>query len=365
MKAGRCSGTRAAAGALALVASLLVVPVVGGASELSALRGDTPAQAGPPADALTGDAELLGTVDVTASAATGEGIYAHVPVGGISGIDCVDAVATGQDAAAVPGSTMPCLAVSDDPGQRGPVRAYPFDPASGQVGAPVVLTDIHGVPYRPGTVDPESIRLTGVGEDAGMVWSAEGTPTVTVADRTGRARYTLPVADGIRRNRGLEGLAVVPDAPGASAAPARIITATEAAPAGRGHPVVTDYRDGQAVATYGWPGTGISEILADPGGPAAAGGLLVLERGYTPGTGNSSVLWRTRLPGAGSGGRDSGVLSREPVADLGALLGPREVGNTEALAWWRRPDGSRVLLVGTDDNFSDGQRSVVHVIALR
>lgn len=309
--------------------ALLLVPVVGGVPDLLALHGGTPATPGPPADALTGDAELLGTVDVTASDATRRGTYASVPVGGISGIDC---------------DGRRCLAVSDDPGQRGPVRAYPLDPRTGAAGVPLVLTDTRGVPYRPGTVDPESVRLTG----DGMVWTAEGTPTVTVADRSGRARYTLPVPAGIRANQGLEGLAVDGT---------RVITATEAAPEGHDHPVVTVYdgADGGRSVSHDWPGTGISEILTAPDGS-----LLVLERGYTPGTGNSVVLWRTRLPATGTG-----PLVRDPVADLGALAGPRSVGNAEALAWapWQ-VDGVPVLLVGTDDNFDGAQRSVVHAVGL-
>jgi 3-phytase len=68
------------------------------------------------------------------------------------------------------------------------------------VGAPLVLTDSDGTPYRPGTVDPESIRLT----PDGMVWSSEGDESlgapaaVTAADSTGRARFTGPSSSGVR-----------------------------------------------------------------------------------------------------------------------------------------------------------------------
>lgn len=336
--------------------SLLMVPVVGGVTQLVELRGDTPFQEtsqDATQDAATDpttQAEHLGTVDITASDASLSGIYAHVPVGGISGIDCT---ADGTDSR--------CIAISDDPGQRGPVRAYDLDPVTGQVGEPIVLTDERGVPYRPGTVDPESIRLTGTdtGKDAGLVWTAEGTPTVTVADRHGRAAATLPVTEGIRRNQGLEGLAATDTG---TADEQRIITATEAAPDGHGHPVITVYEGEQDVASYNWPGTGISEILADPDNP---GELLVLERGCTGGRGNSSMIWRTTLPGTGGAG--TGVLKRELVADLGALIGYDTVGNTEAMAWapGRQSGATDELLIATDDNFSDGQRGVLHRVRVR
>jgi hypothetical protein len=335
-----------------LALSLLVVPLVGGVTQLVELRGDTPFQDAT-RDAytdLTTQIEYIGTVDITASDATRRGIFAHVPVGGISGIDCADG-----------GSGTRCIAISDDPGQRGPVRAYDFNPDTGQVGEPIVLTDERGVPYKPGTIDPESIRFAGTGEEAGIIWTAEGSSTITITDRQGRAATTLPVQDGIRRNQGLEGLAVTGD-------PQQIITATESAPDNRAHPVITVYEGEQEAASYDWPGTGISEILADtrtnadPGNP---GNLLVLERGYTGGRGNSSMLWRTTLPGPG--GTGTGVLKRELVADLGALIGHDTVGNTEAMTWapGRRPGTTDELLIATDDNFSDDQRGVLHRIRVR
>ena len=365
----RTGCTLAVSAGLAL--SLLVVPGVGGAMQLIELRGDTPFQEtsqDATQDADTGpthQAEYLGTVDITASDATRSGIYAHVPLGGISGIDCT---ADGTDSR--------CIAISDDPGRRGPVRAYDLDPETGEVGEPIVLTDGRGVPYRPGVVDPESIRFassnasasTETSRDAGLVWTAEGTPTVTVADRHGRATGTLPVAEGIRRNQGLEGLAVTgagTDTVTDTADDQRIITATEAAPDGHDHPVITVYEGEREVASYNWPGTGISEILADP---TDATGLLVLERGYTGGRGNSAMIWRTTLPGTGGAG--TGVLKRELVADLGALIGHSDVGNTEAMAWapGRHPgttDELPELLIATDDNFSDGQRGVLHRVRVR
>lgn len=370
---------RAVAATLAVIVSLLVVPAVGGTAQFIDLRGGTPAAPAAGYQVDPAGVGYIGTREIRASAATRQGIYARVPVGGISGIDC---------------AADRCLAVSDDPGQRGPVRAYPLEVSTGEVGAPIVLTDVDGVPYRPGTVDPESIRVTGSGQDTTVVWTAEGTPAVTVADGNGRARHTLPVPEGIRRNQGLEGLAV--DSSG------RIITATEAAPDGRDHPVITVYAgsvgsagafnsagsagtpgsvgsaetadsagsagsaevagdDGNpgSMVCHRWPGTGVSEILSDP----SDGSLLVLERGYTPGVGNSAVIWRTWLNGAETGGSGGcGVLARRLVVDLGALLGQDVVGNTEAMAW--APGRPGHLLIGTDDNFRAGQRGVLHEIAL-
>lgn len=335
---------------VAVVVSLLLVPVTGAVSQLAALRGDTPRQPGP--GGVTGNVTALGSVEISASPETREGIYGRVPVGGLSGFDCDTSGDTFWDTSG--DTAVTCLAVSDDPGNRGPVRAYPLDPVTGTVGTPVVFTDSAGVPYRPGTVEPESIRLlrTGPGPVSGMVWSAERSATVTVADRSGRARYTLPVPEGTRPAQGLEGLAVVPQEGGGVS----VVTATEAAPAGRSHPVVTVHgQDGPTV--FEWPGRGISEILDGP-----QGSLLVLERGYSAGEGNSAVLWRTDWKTDAGGDR---LLVRRPVADLGVLFGAGRVGNVEALAWGPRgQDGRRVLYAGTDDNFSappEGtQRAVVH-----
>jgi cell division septation protein DedD len=186
-------------------------------------------------------ATYTGTVDLADPAhtdltATRRGLLGRVPVGGLSGMDCDPAAITGTMTSAH------CLALSDDRGQHGPVRVYPLDltldpattnpmtttptttepnpdptestttkpnpdpiPASTTlthvtVGAPLVLTDSDGTPYRPGTVDPESIRLT----PDGMVWSSEGDESlgapaaVTAADSTGRARFTGPSSSGVR-----------------------------------------------------------------------------------------------------------------------------------------------------------------------
>lgn len=194
------AGARAGLAALALAASLLVVPVVGGVTQLVELRGDTPMQA---ATGPTRQVEYLGTVGITASDATRGGIYARVPVGGISEI----------------------LAVPTDP-----------------------------VPTDPGT--------------------------------TGRHREPSDT-------------------------------------------------------------------------------LLVLERGYTEGSGNSAVIWRTTLTG-------TGILTRELVADLGALIGHTAVGNAEAMAWapdqpdqLGQPGRPTELLIATDDNFGDGQRGVLHRVRVR
>ena len=80
------------------------------------------------------------------------------------------------------------------------------------------------------------------------------------------------------------------------------------------------------------------------------------------------MIWRTTLPGTGGAG--TGVLKRELVADLGALIGHSDVSNTEAMAWapGRHPgttDELPELLIATDDNFSDGQRGVLHRVRVR
>lgn len=361
-RAGRW-GAELRTGSIALAASLAMVsiPLTGGIGQLIQRGGDTPALAAPEAGQLLGGFTWVNTVDI-AEGVNAEGIWAHVPVGGISGIDC---------------DSAGCIAISDDSGQRGPVRAYPFDPTTGHVGEPIVLTDSRGVPYPPGMVDPESIRLTHTGPP-GMVWSSEGTSMVTVADRTGRALRTLPVPSGTDGNHGLEGLAVLNgaepavDAVSTTGGGDLIVTATELPPRGERHNLITVYRGDNAVASFSWPGTGVSEILSVGGCPGNNIGqnrrdsplaLYVLERGYTPGVGNSAVLWRTELPGLPDRSEQSQpMLSREPVVDLAAMVGMHQVGNVEALTWWPRAHGTCDLLVGTDNNFHASQRSVIHIL---
>jgi hypothetical protein len=354
-------------------------------------------------DATTADpadspvrAIYTGTVDLADPAhtdltATRRGLFGRVPVGGLSGMDCVPAT----------GTTTHCLALSDDRGQRGPVRAYPLDLTLGSttnpnptnpnptspdptspdptspvtttltgvtVQQPLVLTDSDGTPYRSGTVDPESIRLT----PDGMVWSSEGDEslgapaTVTAADPAGRARFTyrLPDHHRLRPNAGYEALAVRGD---------RTFVLTEAPlqQDALNRLTVYDATTGVPTAEYAYPlspvdgpaadvTTGASEMIAAPDGS-----LLTLERGWRRDLGNVATLYRITLDGASDVlGADripdaARPVHKQKLLDLGAVVGPRDVDNAESLAW-----AGDTLLIGTDDNFSAGQRSLIHTVTV-
>lgn len=393
--------SRAAVVSVVATCALLVTPLSAlarlGAGAVSALHPATlPAQpatdaAGPattsPVDSPV-RATYTGTVDLADPAhtdltATRRGLLARVPVGGLSGMDCEPGITAGATTATMP--TVRCLALSDDRGQRGPVRAYPLDVTLGTAptaptstspttltnvtaGAPLVLTDTGGAPYRPGTVDPESIRLT----PDGMVWSSEGDEslgapaTVTAADSTGRARFTyrLPDYHRLRPNAGYEALAVRGD---------RTFVLTEAPlqQDALNRLTVYDATTGTPTAEYAYPlskavdpaagvTTGASEMIAAPDGS-----LLTLERGWRKDVGNVVTLYRITLDGASDVlGADRIPDAARPVhkqrlLDLGAVVGARNVDNAESLAWV-----GDTLLIGTDDNFSAGQRSLIHTVTV-
>jgi hypothetical protein len=105
--------------------------------------------------------------------------------------------------------------------------------------------------------------------------------------------------------------------------------------------------------------------------------LLVLERGYQPGYGNTTRIFRVEFVGPPSGaGAERTPLRKSLLADLGAL--PAEgishpspqpnpvLENYEALSigpWL--PDDRRLLFVTSDDNARPEQRARILVLAVR
>lgn len=308
-------------------------------------------------------------------------------VGGLSGID--------YDA-----NRSEYLLLSDDRSDHDPARFYTArwaawseSPVPGDV---VQLQRAGGGPW-PGrrdavaglaVPDPESLRLR---PDTGtLLWTCEGDvprgfgPALRESARDGRLlrEFALPSmfdADPARRrgprdNLGFEGLALTPDGRhawlamenaliqdgpvptlGAAGGPCRL-TRIELASgrATRQIAYVPDAIPLRPLIPGAHADNGISEILM-----LDADRMLVLERAWAVGAGNSLRLYEIDTRDAGD------VLALDAlapgnhrpapktlVADF-AALGLSRLDNTEGMCWGPPlPDGRRVLVVVSDDNFN-------------
>lgn len=301
------------------------------------------------------------------------------------------------------------VAISDD---RDTPRAYllRLPLAADRLGAPALLDVVHlDPPARP---DAEAVRW--LPASGTLLWSTEGdmhrgiAPSVHASDRTGQLlrSFALPpqfAADaagreGPRYNRGFEGLALTPQGDQAWVAmeSALLQDGPEPGVGALGGPcrfTLLDLVSGQAVAQRAYlpdaiaqppvvPGlfatNGVSEILM-----LDADRLLVLERGYAIGAGNTLRLYRADL----ASGEDTLAMDRlvaggfRPlaktlVADLSAYLashggsGLSRLDNTEALAFGPvlpatagRP-AQRTLVLLSDDNFNPAQTTQFVAFAL-
>ncbi|MFT4242167.1 MAG: esterase-like activity of phytase family protein [Acidovorax sp.] len=260
------------------------------------------------------------------------------------------------------------------------------------------LRSATGQPYAPrrravdgvDVPDPEAVRWL-PGGDA-FLWTSEGDfargfgpalRATRAADGALLRDVALPPSfhpfgtTGPRDNDALEGLALMPDGRTAWLAmegPWRQ-DGPRATPASGGAPVritAIDLETGRALRQVAYPPdpvphpsplpggyttNGVSEILAD--GP---GHLLVLERSYTLGVGNSIRLYRVALA---SGSDTLGLPALAPgnhvplqktlVADF-ARLGLKHIDNIEGMTWGPLlPGGKRVLVFVSDDNFNPAQ----------
>jgi len=307
---------------------------------------------------------------------------ADIEFGGISGLD-YDA-ATGR-----------YVALSDDRAERGPVRIYELDvdvSANGLRGVSVLrhlpLRDEGGMAFGPRSADPEALRL---GADL-FYWTSEGggeaqlPPSVRVSSKDGAHVRTFdlpggfgPSADGssgLRDNQAFEALAVLPSGD--------VLAAFEAALQQDGPgPGLTegslarmvryDASSGKPKAQYVYPVSpvpqssvetgkamnGLSEMIALENGL-----ILAVERSFAEGAGNTIKLFMIDLASATevsdiptlteSSERIIPVRKTE-VLDLNGLgLKP---DNIEAMAIGKARDGSEILLLAADNNFSGKQKT--------
>ncbi|GAA4798034.1 esterase-like activity of phytase family protein [Actinomycetospora chlora] len=243
------------------------------------------------------------------------------------------------------------LALSDrsvlftlDPRTRQPTGAWPLATEDGSA------LDSEGL-----AVDVDGTRLV----------SSETEPSVRRYDRDGRllGRLDVPpdLAARARDNQSLEGVAVL--APGGP-----VVAAMEGAldgddPAVRRFPTWVGGVPGPTLAYRPDPGLDVSDVTA-----SGDGRLLVLERSYTAGVGNTVHLALATPAGAD--------LFRVPLADLGACpsLGATSrqaqqnplLDNVEGMTvLGRTPDGALQLLLVSDDNQDSDQTTRLYDLVVR
>lgn len=284
---------------------------------------------------------------------------------------------------------------------QGPWRFYTLkvdvsdgrlDPGDVTVTDVTPLTDAQGVAFPNGTVDPEGLALTS--RDT-LIVTSEGfsapappvAPFVREFSLDGRQlreldlpSYTDPVPDtsGVRNNLGLESAALTPNGrflfTGFENALAQDGPAATLTSESRSRLLRYDARSGALQREYVY----VTDRVAEPPVPADAftvNGLvellplnsqflLAMERSFSVGAGNTVRLYRAALPGAtrvtGAAVLDDAGTIR-PVRkrlvldldDLGLTL-----DNIEGMTLGPRlPDGSRALLLVSDNNFTPGQVS--------
>lgn len=288
------------------------------------------------------------------------------------------------------------IAISDDRSEKGPARFYKLDidvSASGLKSVKVVervtLRRADGEAFPKSAVDPEAIR---VGKE-GIYWSSEGggdpliAPSVHVASSDGKSireltvpREFTPTADkksGVRENLSFENLAVAPsgavfvgleaalyqdgDRPGLfNGSLARIISYDSVTgKPGRQHVYPVSPIPQAAVKTDGANDNGMSDMLA-----LDDRHLLVVERSFAQGFGNNIKLFMVDLEGATDVSNIASLThTAERVVPVrkSQVLDLRAVGltpdNIEAISLGKAKDGTDVLILAADNNFSDRQKT--------
>ena len=284
-------------------------------------------------------------------------------------------------------------AISDDRGSLAPPRFYALkirfdgeDVEASVLGA-TLLRDIEGATFARGDIDPEALALT---EGGTLFLASEGVPHRGIDPLVGRfgldgsligtqglPEHFLPDADstrGVRDNLGFEGLDASPDGSLLFVAAENALLqdgpAADLAVESPTRLLKIDLSSGRTVAEYLYqvgpvpdeprPATafrtnGISEILALDNER-----LLVLERSFSVGVGNTVRIYLVNLQGAADiKDIDSlsdmvdpkpAPLAKVLVADIGEL--GVEPDNIEGMALGPDlDDGRRLLVLISDNNF--------------
>lgn len=271
-----------------------------------------------------------------------------------------------------------------------------LDPGDVTVEAVTTFVDTAGLPFEPGSLDPEGLTLTQRGT---LVMTSEGfasadgnpgndrDPRVLEFALDGRQvgevalpSYVHPVpgVSGVRNNLGIESAAVTSNGrflftgfENALAQDGTAATPTTTSPA---RVQRFDPRTGRLEREYVYRTDTVAEAPDDPAAfsvnglvellPLDSQFLLTMERSFTVGKGNTVRLYRAALPGAtdvqGEADLDEAGQIREArkrlLLDLDSL--GLTLDNLEGMTLGPQlPDGSRALLLVSDNNFTPGQVS--------
>ena len=266
-------------------------------------------------------------------------------------------------------------------------------PVKESLGTPEILDvttlrDASGQPFTASNFDGEGLAPTRAGA---LLVSSETEPSIRRFSTDGELLDELPVPRKFRvapegqaqRNQTFESLALAPNGRSLFTAVEGPLAPDGQTAAGENRLRILRYEGGgkngfQPVEEFFYltePGQGVVEIVA-----LSEDELLVLERGFQPGVGNTVRVFRVSLDGAEdvSGEPSLAAPGLEPVekgllvdvADCppsGATTPGKQpnplLDNYESLALGPRlPGGRRTLLLQSDDNFSAGQ--VTRVVAL-
>ncbi len=288
------------------------------------------------------------------------------------------------------------FAISDDRSDKAPARFYELDvnvDASGLKAVSIVkhvtLKGKNGEPFATKTVDPESIRL---GKD-GVYWGSEGDakvllpPFIRVAAPDGSFLRefkppegfapTVNKSAGIRDNLAFEDLAIAPSGD--------VFVGVEAALNQDGpKPSLTtgslsriiryDGATGEPKAQYVYPVSPIPQATAKADGGNDNGmsemlalddhRLLAVERSYAEGVGNNIKIMMMDLADATDISAIASLAKNDqrvvPVRKC-HILDLRAIGlipdNIEAMSLCKAKDGTDVLILGSDNNFSAAQKT--------
>ncbi|CAM5622440.1 Esterase-like activity of phytase family protein OS=Streptomyces tendae OX=1932 GN=GUR47_08635 PE=4 SV=1 [Streptomyces tendae] len=201
--------------------------------------------------------------------------------------------------------------------------------------------------------------------DGGYLVSSETEPSVRRYSRTGELLGRLPVPEDLRTapagraraNGSFEGLTLLPGGRTLLASmeypldgdPADLVRFQTWQRTRHG-----DFRPGARYTYRTDPGLGVSEVTATPDGR-----LLVLERGFTAGVGNTVRLQLADRPGRGTALHKRLLAGLVDCPSLGATARQPQpnplLDNFEGMAVTGRTGGRLEVLIVSDDNQNDAQ----------